>query len=151
MSLAATHANGSGPVPAGAATASNCFNMKQLQNLVKDEVMNYYAANQQFPNNKLAVLNNRNAALPPVGPTAAGKAFSRNASFTSIDLEKNEKRVLVIYSGGTIGMSRGPGGSLVPIPHMLEKTVRRFPHMHDEDYARQRFGDDAENAPLCLP
>lgn len=146
MSLTATHSNGSGPVPAAAATAAtNCFNMKHLESLVKDEVMNYYAD----------FAPKLNAGKPPMGPTANANAtrntFAKNSSFGSIDLEKNEKRVLVIYSGGTIGMSRGPNGSLVCSPRMLEKTVRRFPHMHDEEYAKERFGEGAENAPLCLP
>ena len=151
MSVTATHVNSSGPAVTATAAATNCFNMKHLQNLVKDEVMNYYNDFQQAP---ALASSKKNGMLPPGGPSVGnGISFARKASaaFNTIDLEKNEKRVLVIYSGGTIGMSRGPNGSLVCIPHMLEKTVRRFPHMHDEEYAKQRFGGDTANSPLCLP
>ncbi|ODN02046.1 L-asparaginase [Orchesella cincta] len=140
MSVTATHATTPGPVP-----AANCFNMKQLENLVQDEVMSYYAEMQHVP--KLA--NLQRSASAPVTTLNSRKTLG-TTGFRTIDLDKNEKQVLVIYSGGTIGMSRGPQGSLVPIPNMLEKTVRKFPHMHDEDYAKERFGD-APDAPLCLP
>jgi hypothetical protein len=39
--------------------------------------------------------------------------------------------------------------------NMLEKTVRKFPHLHDAEYAKLRFGDDfndsTEDTPLVLP
>lgn len=146
MSLTATHGNSSGPVPAAAA---NCFNMKHLENLVSDGVMNYYAELQNGP--RLAALAKTAGLAPPPKAPINGVGARKGSCFGTIHLEKNEKRVLVIYSGGTIGMSRGPNGSLVPIPHMLEKTVRKFPHMHDEEYAKERFGEHTENAPLCLP
>lgn len=43
------------------------------------------------------------------------------------------------------------GGALAPLPNTLEKTLRRFPNLHDESYIKSRFGDGIENTPLVLP
>jgi L-asparaginase type I len=85
-----------------------------------------------------------------IDPTAIPNVLRKNTSFEGCILNKNERRVLVIYTGGTIGMTRSSRGSLVPKPHMLEKTVRNFPHLHDEAYAKTRFGDMGSR-PLVLP
>ncbi|GAB0090497.1 Asparaginase [Sergentomyia squamirostris] len=63
----------------------------------------------------------------------------------------SEAKVLVIYTGGTIGMVRNEKNALEPIPNALVKNIRRFPHMHDVDYAQQRFGSGASMGPLVLP
>ena len=50
-------------------------------------------------------------------------------------------QVLVIYTGGTIGMTRNPGsGALEPAPHAMEILIRQNNTMHDEEYSRMRFG-----------
>lgn len=49
-------------------------------------------------------------------------------------------KVLVIYTGGTIGMTRNERNALVPIANEFERQVRRYPGMHDPDYAGQ-FND----------
>ncbi|XP_068216097.1 L-asparaginase-like isoform X1 [Palaemon carinicauda] len=61
-----------------------------------------------------------------------------------------ESRVLVLYTGGTIGMVRNERGRLAPIPRELETNIRRYPHMHDEIYAQRRFNSHS-NPPLVLP
>nr|CAD7266902.1 unnamed protein product [Timema shepardi] len=72
-------------------------------------------------------------------------------SITRIDhRESNERRVLVLYTGGTIGMKRGPDNTLVPVPDLMVSFLRRTPHMHDEEYATSRFGNDPMG-PLVLP
>ena len=77
-------------------------------------------------------------------------------------------QVLVIYTGGTIGMTRNHEGALSPEPHAMEKVIRNTITMHDENYSQMRFGhqtklafaqdeaprEDAELAdllPLVLP
>ncbi|XP_076283370.1 L-asparaginase 1 [Lasioglossum baleicum] len=57
-------------------------------------------------------------------------------------------RVLVIYTGGTIGMTRNDVGVLVPKANAIVKNLRKYPHMHDEEYATARFGS---MGPLVLP
>ncbi len=37
------------------------------------------------------------------------------------------KRVLILYTGGTVGMGRSPGGGYQPIPGFLDKMMRRLP------------------------
>ncbi|XP_065290312.1 L-asparaginase 1-like [Dermacentor albipictus] len=58
--------------------------------------------------------------------------------------------VLVIYTGGTIGMVKDEKGLLKPAPGILDKRLREFPELHDEEYMRSQFGD-CENCPLVLP
>ena len=51
-----------------------------------------------------------------------------------------EFQVLVIYTGGRIGMTRNPGsGALEPAPHAMEILIRQNNTMHDEEYSRMRF------------
>lgn len=66
--------------------------------------------------------------------------------------ELNESKVLVIFTGGTIGMQRGPKGAYVPIPNKLEKKLRTVPHLHDKAYVNARFAKDSHEASsLVLP
>ncbi|XP_054927344.1 L-asparaginase-like isoform X3 [Dermacentor andersoni] len=58
--------------------------------------------------------------------------------------------VLVIYTGGTIGMVKDEKGLLKPAPGILDKRLREFPQLHDEEYMRSQFGD-CKNCPLVLP
>lgn len=41
--------------------------------------------------------------------------------------------------------------ALEPLPNQLLKKIRKYPHMHDEDYANRRFGKSSKMAPLVLP
>ncbi|KAH8022701.1 hypothetical protein HPB51_001922 [Rhipicephalus microplus] len=58
--------------------------------------------------------------------------------------------VLVIYTGGTIGMVKDEKGALAPAPGILDKRLREFPQLHDEEYMKSHFGNCA-NPPLVLP
>ncbi|KAL3220533.1 hypothetical protein MRX96_029810 [Rhipicephalus microplus] len=58
--------------------------------------------------------------------------------------------VLVIYTGGTIGMVKDEKGALAPAPGILDKRLREFPQLHDEEYMKSHFGKCA-NPPLVLP
>nr|CAD7601524.1 unnamed protein product [Timema genevievae] len=40
--------------------------------------------------------------------------------------------------------------TLVPVPDLMVSFLRRTPHMHDEEYATSRFGNDP-TSPLVLP
>ncbi|XP_016840542.1 L-asparaginase 1 isoform X1 [Nasonia vitripennis] len=73
----------------------------------------------------------------------------RNVSSGAFPQEsKPEGRVLVLYTGGTIGMVRNKDGALVPIANAFVKNLRRYPNMHDKEYAEERFGP---MGPLVLP
>ncbi|XP_039677553.1 60 kDa lysophospholipase-like isoform X1 [Perca fluviatilis] len=63
----------------------------------------------------------------------------------------NETRVLVINTGGTIGMTESPSG-LVPEPNAFVKNLRKLPMFYDKDYAEkthlvEHYGDKT----LVLP
>ena len=75
----------------------------------------------------------------------------------SLDL-KNEAKVLVLYTGGTIGMVRNHAGVLVPEAAAMEAGLRRIVTMHDEQYSQMRFGGGGPGGvapggplPLVLP
>lgn len=40
---------------------------------------------------------------------------------------------------------------LEPMPNVLIQNIRKYPHMHDEEYARSRFGKAVGFGPLVLP
>ena len=76
----------------------------------------------------------------------------------SVDLKgissANEAKVLVLYTGGTIGMVRNAAGALEPMAHAMESKIRKTCTMHDETYSQERFGhlsDQKKDVPLVLP
>nr|XP_045617572.1 L-asparaginase 1-like isoform X3 [Procambarus clarkii] len=89
---------------------------------------------------------------PTFVPKVVAILYGHRASIESVvDTELGtESRVLVLYTGGTIGMVRNDRGKLAPIPQELEANIRRYPHMHDETYATKRF-NGLNNPPLVLP
>lgn len=62
---------------------------------------------------------------------------------------KLESRVLVLYTGGTIGMTRNESGVLVPKANAFVDNLRKYPYMHDRNYAEKINGTVAR--PLVLP
>uniref|UniRef100_A0A0C9QTB3 ASPG_1 protein n=1 Tax=Fopius arisanus TaxID=64838 RepID=A0A0C9QTB3_9HYME len=61
---------------------------------------------------------------------------------------KPEGRVLVLYTGGTIGMMRNAKDVLAPVPNKFVTTVKQYPHMYDRAFATERFGSSGL---LALP
>ncbi|XP_034489842.1 L-asparaginase [Drosophila innubila] len=89
--------------------------------------------------------------IPP-SPTLQSPAMRRNVSEGNlIAQDVKEARVRVIYTGGTIGMMRNDRNVLAPIPNALVRIIRKYPNIHDEEYAERRFGAGASMAPLVLP
>lgn len=62
----------------------------------------------------------------------------------------NESRVLVLYTGGTIGMLKDKNGVLKPAPALLEAKIRSFPQLHDAEYAASMFVG-CKRPPLVVP
>ncbi|XP_012275833.1 L-asparaginase [Orussus abietinus] len=59
-----------------------------------------------------------------------------------------EMKILVLYTGGTIGMVRTENGVLAPLANAFVKNLRTYPQLHDRIYAEERFGG---MGPLVLP
>ncbi|KAI4487630.1 hypothetical protein M0802_011986 [Mischocyttarus mexicanus] len=67
---------------------------------------------------------------------------------------KSESRVLVLYTGGTIGMIRNEKGVLVPKANSFVNNLRQFSHLHDHNYSKQLTNRKAVRytfEPLVLP
>lgn len=64
--------------------------------------------------------------------------------------DQKESKVLVLYSGGTIGMIKNKNGVLAPEPKMMEKKLRTYPQLHDLEYTAKMF-PNCDNPPLVLP
>ncbi|KAL7744703.1 hypothetical protein ACLKA6_017198 [Drosophila palustris] len=89
--------------------------------------------------------------IPP-SPTLQSPAMRRNVSDGNLMAQDvKEARVRVIYTGGTIGMMRNERNVLAPIPNALVRLIRKYPNIHDAEYAERRFGAGASMAPLVLP
>ncbi|XP_030029476.2 L-asparaginase 1 [Manduca sexta] len=65
---------------------------------------------------------------------------------------RNDRRVLVIYTGGTIGMVANDEGVLAPKKNMFEQLIREFPQLNDRPLYEQRRSEvDFDSALLVLP
>ncbi|KAJ9597265.1 hypothetical protein L9F63_011869 [Diploptera punctata] len=57
--------------------------------------------------------------------------------------ERRERYVLVLYTGGTIGMARDESNVLAPVPNALEKFLRELPYFNEKgiptSYTEERF------------
>ncbi|EDV91958.1 L-asparaginase [Drosophila grimshawi] len=113
------------------------------------------------------MLNSRNVSTEqaiigvPPSPTMQPNLFKKTTTQTAMRRNHSdgnlmaqdvkEARVRVIYTGGTIGMMRNERNVLAPIPKALVRLIRKYPNIHDEEYAQRRFGAGASMAPLVLP
>uniref|UniRef100_A0A0N5AJT7 asparaginase n=1 Tax=Syphacia muris TaxID=451379 RepID=A0A0N5AJT7_9BILA len=60
-----------------------------------------------------------------------------------------ESRVLVLYTGGTIGM-KSHHGVYYPEENFLPQTIRNLPPLNDNDYVEKQYGNELVQ-PYCLP
>ncbi|KAL4105333.1 hypothetical protein QTP88_020578 [Uroleucon formosanum] len=74
------------------------------------------------------------------------------------DGDQNESKVLVIYTGGTIGMIRNDDNMLVPTPNngnstdfLMEHKMRQDHRLYDAKYAQHKYGASMNCSPLVLP
>ncbi|XP_050354468.1 L-asparaginase isoform X2 [Nymphalis io] len=67
-------------------------------------------------------------------------------------LGRNERRVLVLYTGGTIGMVKNKDGVLIPQKNAFENLIRGYPQLHDNMFWRHRLSEaDFDTSFLVLP
>ncbi|VDD96132.1 unnamed protein product [Enterobius vermicularis] len=60
-----------------------------------------------------------------------------------------ESRILVLYTGGTIGM-KSHRGVYYPEANYLPQTIRNLPPLNDVDYVEKHYSNEAVQ-PYCLP
>uniref|UniRef100_A0A1B0A1S8 asparaginase n=1 Tax=Glossina pallidipes TaxID=7398 RepID=A0A1B0A1S8_GLOPL len=116
-------------------------------------ILNFNNNNDEGLTMKIHHLNSLSSLDASIPASPSGSApFKRNTSYGNLmPTETKETRVRVIYTGGTIGMMRNEKNVLAPIPNAFLKRIRKYPNMHDEEYAQKRFGQSAAMAPLVLP
>ncbi|XP_038206658.1 L-asparaginase 1 [Zerene cesonia] len=115
-------------------------------------------------NNEVTLLNNlKNGDNSDVNTTSLKVAakvkkarsfmeLSVSTSHSVKSLGRNDRRVLVIYTGGTIGMVKNKEGVLIPQKGAFENLIRGYPQLHDNVYWRHRLSDaDFETSFLVLP
>uniref|UniRef100_A0AC34R0T2 L-asparaginase N-terminal domain-containing protein n=1 Tax=Panagrolaimus sp. JU765 TaxID=591449 RepID=A0AC34R0T2_9BILA len=61
-----------------------------------------------------------------------------------------EARVLVLYTGGTVGMRCKESGVYEPEPHYLPLAIREIPPLNDKEYVDEFYGH-VKVQPYCLP
>ncbi|XP_013774495.1 L-asparaginase-like [Limulus polyphemus] len=59
-------------------------------------------------------------------------------------------KVLVLFTGGTIGMLQTRNGVYAPQPNYLERNIRKFPELHDQEYIKRNY-PEKDKVPLVLP
>lgn len=116
---------------------------------------------------------NRDRLNSILDPSYAPKILRKNKSISRAESSGslvNESKVLVLYTGGTIGMMRSSKGGLAPtLSHFsstlneslftvytpranaLEAELRRYPQLHDNQYASKHFRLPEPKSPLVLP
>ncbi|PSN33679.1 hypothetical protein C0J52_20901 [Blattella germanica] len=72
-------------------------------------------------------------------------ALSGERSRISRKKERAISHVLVLFTGGTVGMIKSEHNGYIPKPNVFEKYIRKIPFMHDEEYANTHLiGTDKE-------
>ncbi|XP_015910491.2 L-asparaginase-like [Parasteatoda tepidariorum] len=72
-------------------------------------------------------------------------------SFTRVKLKKKFSKVLVIYSGGTIGMVRNEENIYVPKAGVMAEKVKAYPQLYDLDEANEYRDKYHKENILVLP
>ncbi|XP_070508954.1 L-asparaginase isoform X1 [Chironomus tepperi] len=116
----------------------------------QESVMSLYEPTPMSPTSTKGFLQPQDDAQRNNGTQPSMAHMKRNASYGNLT-DETEARVLVLYTGGTIGMLRNEKNALAPIANQLVKRIRKHPQMYDEEYATQRFGKASTMAPLVLP
>lgn len=110
---------------------------------------------QKIPTRRVSLSNLHNRMnQTKIDPFFEPKVLRKNNSITkteSIGSLAKESKVLVIYTGGTIGMVKNANGVYEPCPGALGKSLKAYPQLHDQSYFRKYFGLPESDELLVLP
>lgn len=70
-------------------------------------------------------------------PLARASSLRQKIYGSCEHIDVMESRVLVLFTGGTIGMAKDKNGTYINIPNYLEQTLKEFPMLHDTNYAKE--------------
>uniref|UniRef100_T1J509 asparaginase n=1 Tax=Strigamia maritima TaxID=126957 RepID=T1J509_STRMM len=82
-------------------------------------------------------------------PSYLRKNLRRNSNIEELPNERDETKILVLFTGGTIGMKK-ENDMYQPIANMMEDALRDIPWLNDKEYAKKYFSDQ-NPPPLVLP
>ncbi|XP_067119873.1 L-asparaginase-like isoform X2 [Centruroides vittatus] len=106
-------------------------------------------------NVKKDIKDDKNSQRFKIDPYYAPKILRKNLNMLvrapSSDSSTDQALVLVLYTGGTIGMVKTDKGVYAPQAGKLENGIRNFPNLHDEKYVAENFLKLNDKLPLALP
>ncbi|XP_023216124.1 LOW QUALITY PROTEIN: L-asparaginase-like [Centruroides sculpturatus] len=104
---------------------------------------------------KKDIKDDKNSQRFKIDPYYAPKILRKNLNMLvrapSSDSSTDQALVLVLYTGGTIGMMKTDKGVYAPQAGKLENGIRNFPNLHDEKYVAENFLKMNDKLPLALP
>lgn len=128
------------------------------------ELLNNITRTREFPLRQRNIqrrlsLNSISApkmATKAIDPFFQPKVLRKNNCITRAEstgqLVNESKKVLVIYTGGTIGMVKNDNGVYEPnVPHSLAKALKKYPQLHDDVYFKRNFPMPESKELLVLP
>ncbi|GAB6025427.1 hypothetical protein CHUAL_011173 [Chamberlinius hualienensis] len=71
----------------------------------------------------------------PTDASYTPKTLKKGPGSKQMENSEHDIKVLVLFTGGTIGMIRGPSGAYEPFSNMLEAKLRTMPNLHDPSYS----------------
>lgn len=130
------------------------------------ELLNNISRTREFPvrqrnfQRRLSLNNLNNLNSPKmakaIDPFFEPKVLRKNNCITRAEsvgsLVNESKKVLVIYTGGTIGMVKNDNGVYEPnAPNALSHALKKYPQLHDDVYYKRNFPMNESKHLLVLP
>uniref|UniRef100_A0A915CHV4 asparaginase n=1 Tax=Parascaris univalens TaxID=6257 RepID=A0A915CHV4_PARUN len=121
---------------------------KQMERLKNESIMEDLPIDEYHTPKQLLIHTGTTAEITSAAQLAS--IVSEDLASTAADnLHASEARILVLYTGGTIGMKK-IGPVYRPEPYYLPCRIRELTHLNDKDYIDKNYAD-AKVKPYCLP
>uniref|UniRef100_A0A9J2Q7E8 asparaginase n=1 Tax=Ascaris lumbricoides TaxID=6252 RepID=A0A9J2Q7E8_ASCLU len=121
---------------------------KRVETLTHEPIMEDRPIDEYHTPKQLLIHTGTTAEITSAAQLAS--VVSEDLATTAADnLHASEARILVLYTGGTIGM-RKIGPVYRPEPYYLPCRIRELTHLNDKHYIDKNYAD-AKVKPYCLP